>query len=135
MSILSIVKRHSSIILTEASAHVKDMIRQREALVWIIILPVILCLLCNFLIAAVDPGEYVLYVQDQDDTNVSRYTVNQLRENVKVVQLDSAMPISEAKEIMSKEENAVGLLIIPNGYKEWFTHAIADFYLHICISV
>lgn len=117
----------TGIYAKETSVTLKTLLRQRSTLVWIIIIPLILTLICSSLILVFDDQNSVcVYVQDADDTNVSRKTVKMIDEQIKVVLVDKDLTLDEIKAMKEKDTRTVmGIIVLPQGYKQWAVNAAA----------
>ncbi len=103
---------------------VRSWARSRGTVFWSLLFPVMLILLFGAIFSGMGEGNYTLYVQDLDDTDMSHGFVDVLNKtgilNIKNVTTDE-----EITEYI-KDNNVKNLIVIPQGYKNNIMSSYAD---------
>ena len=120
------------IIITDFSASIKTWIRSKGTLFWTLAFPIILIVLFGAIFSGMYDIEYELYVQDFDDSEMSKEFIKILEETG-VIEI---VNVSSKEHILSyiKDKNIKRLIVIPEGYQENIVRSFVDSTSNINIS-
>jgi len=104
------------LIFASFKGDLKAFIRSKGTLFWTFAFPVMLILIFGAIFSGVDDIEYEIYVQDLDDSEMSKQFIDILKNTGYIVVTD----VSEDVDVMDYvEENDIKrLLVIPEGYSD-----------------